>query len=100
MGTIDIIYQSNPLDELIANLALVLSMFIYLTFRAQNTNLEHLYIIEVVMHAYATIMFNFVFTIYDYVICNDSLSLDGLSYHLDSRLLQMYFKKDLTEFWH
>ena len=53
MGTIDIIYQSNPLDELIANLALVLSMFIYLTFRAQNTNLEHLYIIEVVMHAYA-----------------------------------------------
>ena len=88
---------------LVPNLALVLSMFIYLTFRAfcaQNTNLEHLYIIEVVMHAYATIMFNFVFTIYDYVICNDSLSLDGLSYHLDSRLLQMYFKKDLTEFWH
>ena len=27
-------------------------------------------------------------------------SLDGLSYHLVSRLLQMYFKKDLTEFWH
>ena len=28
-----------------------------LTFRAQNTNLEHLYIIKVLMHAYATIMF-------------------------------------------
>ena len=31
-----------------------------MTFRAfcaQNTNLEHLYIIEVLMHAYATIMF-------------------------------------------
>ena len=26
-------------------------------FRAQNTNLEHLYIIEVLMHVYATIMF-------------------------------------------
>ena len=26
-------------------------------FRAQNTNLEHLYIIEVLMHTYATIMF-------------------------------------------